>query len=419
MNKVLVIDPSIAGIAGDMLVAALIDLGANAKILSEIAQIIEETIPEVKEMRVKVVDVLRCGVRAKRLELKIKENKSHHIPGKKMILWLNKVLNRINLSVKARNLANEILNRLLEAEAKIHGTSKDEVHLHEIGSSDTIFDIVSTVALLESLKLLNSDKYSLPVAIGGGVFRAAHGLIPSPAYITLELLRSRNFYIVGGPIDQELTTPTGAALLTTLAKSVNYTPLMKVEKVGYGAGSRDYQEIANIVRVLLGTYSTEMPIDLKLEDVYILETNVDDVSGEVIGYVIRELISEGALDVSVIPVITKKNRPGYIIKVISDMEKLPKLILLLIQHLGTLGIRVQKVHRYIVPIREQKEVEIERGYIIRFKICKDRKGKLIRIKPEFDDVERLSRELKIPLSDVLSLINREMERLRKQIIGNQ
>jgi len=413
VKRVLVIDPSIAGIAGDMLVAALIDLGANTEIIYEVAQIIENTIPEVKEINAEIIEVLRCGIRAKKLELKVKETKMHHVPGRQMILWLNNVIKKMNLSAKAQNISNRILNNLLEAEAKIHGSSINDVHLHEIGSIDTIFDIVSTVALLEDLKLLDNIKYSLPVAVGGGYFKAVHGLLPSPAYITLELLKSKNFYIIGGPINQELTTPTGAAILVTLTKSINFIPLMKIERVGYGAGSRDYQEIANVVRVLLGTYNEELHTNLRLENIYVLETNVDDVSGEVLGYVIRELLNEGALDVSVIPVITKKNRPGHIVKVISNMENLSKLVAILIQQLGTLGVRIQGMYRYVVPIREQRKVKIN-GQIIRFKICKDGKGRIIRIKPEFDDMERASKMLGIPLHDLLIIINKEIEKLREQ-----
>jgi len=401
VSKVLVVDPTLAGVSGDMLVAALLDLNGKKSLLDELSRSLSR-LPQVREFNVVVEERNVSGFKAKYVRLSVSEVRDAVI-GKDLINYLERVGSDLSLSEDVMRLAKDVLINILKVEALIHNSTVYDVHLHEVGSIDTLFDILATIILLNDLGLLNSRKYSLPVAVGGGLVRTEHGLIPSPAYVTLEILKSRNYYVFGGPIDDELTTPTGAALLVTLFEPVKYLPLMKVERVGYGCGSKVFKELPNILRVVLGT-SDELNM-LSYDEVYVLETNVDDVTGEVLGYTVEKLLSLGALDVVIIPTTTKKGRPGHIVKVICREELVPELTKYLIEGLGTLGVRVLRTSRYVVPRREVKELSISSGgreFKVRVKVCMDNQGNIVKVKPEFDDLKKVSEELGVPISKLVS-----------------
>ena len=408
MSKVLVVDPTLAGVSGDMLVAALLDLNGKKSLLDELSRSLSR-LPQVREFNVVVEERNVSGFKAKYVRLSVSEVRDAVI-GKDLINYLERVGSDLSLSEDVMRLAKDVLINILKVEALIHNSTVYDVHLHEVGSIDTLFDILATIMLLNDLGLLNSRKYSLPVAVGGGLVRTEHGLIPSPAYVTLEILKSRNYYVFGGPIDDELTTPTGAALLVTLFEPVKYLPLMKVERVGYGCGSKVFKELPNILRVVLGT-SDELNM-LSYDEVYVLETNVDDVTGEVLGYTVEKLLSLGALDVVIIPTTTKKGRPGHIVKVICREELVPELTKYLIEGLGTLGVRVLRTSRYVVPRREVKELSISSGgkeFKVRVKVCMDNQGNIVKVKPEFDDLKKVSEELGVPISKLVSEVLKHLK----------
>jgi uncharacterized protein (TIGR00299 family) protein len=407
VGRVLVVDPTLAGVSGDMLVAALVDLSGKTSVLDELSRSLSK-LPHVKEFNVVVEERTVSGFKAKYVRVSLSEVREH-ITGKDLINYLERVGSDLGLNEDVMKLAKDVLINLLKAEALIHNSTVYDVHLHEVGSVDTIFDVLATLTILDDLGLLKGRRYSLPVAVGGGLVRVEHGLIPSPAYVTLEILKLRNYYVVGGPINEELTTPTGAALLVTLFEPVKYLPLMSVEGVGYGCGSKVFKELPNIVRVILGT-SDELNM-LSYDDVYVLETNVDDVTGEVLGYVVEKLLSLGALDVAIIPTTTKKGRPGHIVKVICREELVPELTKYLVEGLGTLGVRVLRTSRYVVPRREVRELSIGGGgkeFKVRVKVCMDNQGNIVRVKPEFDDLRRVSEELGIPMSRLVSEVLRRI-----------
>lgn len=411
MSKALVVDPSISGVSGDMLVAMLIDLSGNIKLLNEVTTTLEK-LPHVREFSVVVEDVLRNNVRAKGLKITASEVRDDHVVGRDLIRWMDQVTNDLGLEGRLRDLAFNVLNTLLKYESLIHNSTPHDVHLHEVGSADTIFDIVTTIVLMNDLGLINGVTYSLPVAVGGGIIRGVHGLMPCPAYLTLEILRKGNYYLVGGPIDEELTTPTGAALLTTLFKPIRYLPLMKVDKVGYGAGNKEFKGVPNILRGILG-YVDDLS-SLSYEEVYVIECNVDDVTGEVLGHAINRIIELGALDASVISALGKKGRPSYIVRTLSKEETVSELVKYMISELGTLGVRVFKVGRYVVPDREIRELSVVvdgREYKVRVKVSKDNDGRIIRVKPEFSDLERISKSLGIPVNDVIKYFLRQYSNL--------
>jgi len=403
-DRVVVIDCQLAGIAGDMLLGALIDLGAEAEKVVDAMESIKGYIEGCDRLEVTVHDVTRRKVQAKKVEVRVEE-KIERRAGTELKNALLSCLEHLKFSREAHRFAVSSLEALIKAESKIHGETLERVHLHETGSADTLADIIGVTTALEDLKLFKNTKiYSTPVAVGGGLFKFSHGLASSPAPATLEILRTRNFAFVGGPIDAELTTPTGAALLVNLADEVvRYYPLMKPTVVGYGAGAGDFEEVPNVVRVTLGeTYDSTFFMD----EVCVLETNLDDVSGEVIGYTVNKMLKEGARDVCVIPMFTKKNRPGHILKVIADKEDVERLAKLLMEETGTLGVRIVPYSRFVLD-RQIVLVEVKTGEICgkaAVKVARDRKGRILQIKPEYEDAKCIADKANKPLREILSLI---------------
>lgn len=403
-TRIAVVDCQIAGISGDMFVGALLDLGADAKKTVRSMELVKDYVEGCDSLKVIVNDVTRHGLRAKKVEVKAVE-KFDHRTGIELTDALSKCLMKLKLSKDACNFAASTLETIIKAEARVHGEGVEDVHLHEAGSVDTLADIVGTATALEDLGIFKETKvYSMPVAVGGGLFRFSHGVVPSPAPATIEILRSEHFMVRGGPVEAELATPTGAALLVNLADTSTHTyPPLKPKLIGYGAGSKDFKETPNILRITLGE-----PLEYKFlsDEIFVLETNLDDVPGEVVGYTMDRLLGEGARDVSIIPIFTKKNRPGQILKIITDRQKVERLSQIIIEETGTLGVRIYPCKRYIlkrktIPVK----VEIEgKKETIKVKVSKELGGKGIQVKPEYDDVKKLADKTGKPLREIIDLV---------------
>ena len=409
-RNVVILDCQVAGISGDMLLGALLDLGANQNKVISAVNTVKDHLEGCKDLRINIRDVIRRDVRAKLVEITVEETFKYRT-GKQLKDALVKCLESIDISTNAKTFAISSLETLLMAEMIIHNKSINNIHLHELGSADTLIDIIGVATAADSLKLFNNSViYSTPVAVGGGIFESSHGYLASPALVTLEILKSKHFIIRGGPINAELTTPTGAALLVNLAtQSIRFFPEVIPSKIGYGAGKYDFKEFPNVLRVCIGKSSEQYCL---FEEVYILETNLDDVSGELMGYVIEGLLKEGAKDVSIIPMTTKKSRPGVIVKVIVTEDNLEQIMEKLMKETGTLGIRIIPAKRCILQ-REIISTEISiqgRKESIRVKIARNTKGDIIRIKPEYEDVKRIADELKMPLREVMEIVITEVRR---------
>ncbi len=400
-ERTLVIDSQVSGISGDMILGALIDLGVDSEKVRDAVIVSAKYLEGVKSLDIEIEDVRRKGFRAKRIEVKVREEYGHR-KGIEIREAISKLVDDLNLQSEAKNFALNAVDTLLEAEAKIHGESPQDVHLHELGSVDTLVDIVGTAFCLENLGLFkNARIYSTSVAIGGGTFRSLEGILSSPSPAVIEILRSKGFNMVGGPINAELCTPTGLSILSNIAEPIDYYPPMKPSNVGYGAGSRDFDDFPNILRMTLGEARTEFLTD----EVSVIETNVDDVTGEVIGYSVDKLMKEGARSVSVIPIYTKGNRPGQIIQIITDHDKVEHLSGLLMEETGTLGVRIKPCKRHILW-RDFFDVKIKLDGIektVRIKVSKDGRGKIVRIKPEYEDAKKVADELGLPLREILFL----------------
>ncbi|MFX0096148.1 MAG: nickel pincer cofactor biosynthesis protein LarC [Candidatus Hodarchaeota archaeon] len=410
-KKVIVIDCQSAGISGDMTVGALIDLGASQERIMKAAEVVERNLSKHVTLAVEICEVERHGIKAKAFNV-VSTEEPKPVNAKDAMNVLSKCLEQAKLSNMASDFALQVLNSLIKAESRVHG-KENSLHLHELASADTFIDILGTAAALDDLRLFGETEiYSTPVAVGGGSIKFSHGTFAVPAPATLEILRSRNYPIVGGPIDRELTTPTGAAILVNLAESSSFYPPLRPIKIGYGAGSHDFEELTNVLRIVLGK---TIDYSLSKDEIYVMETNVDDVSGEVLGYTLQRLFSEGVLDVTIIPTTTKKSRPGYLVKLVANAETVEELARVLMEETGTLGVRFYPCSRYVLK-RRTISVGINIDGLkekVRVKIAEDTKGNIIHMKPEYDDIEQIAKKTNLPFSAIESIAKAELGKLKK------
>ena len=372
-----------SGIAGDMTMAALVDAGVDRRpILDAVASLglpCELTFETVR----------RGGFRATYAKVNTPEEHAHRH-------WhhIEAIIDKSILSARQKELAKRIFMKLGEAEARVHGVDLSKIHFHEVGAVDSIVDIVGSSV---GLDLLGVDRFEAsPVPPGRGWIRAAHGRMPLPAPATAEILRG--IPLADSMVDGEMTTPTGAAILATVVERFTSFPGMTIESIGLGAGTREVAEQANIVRLFVGTVNLPAASDR----VWVLETNLDDLPGEVVGYTMTKLMEAGALDAFVTPIQMKKNRPGVMVSVICDESKIPTLEDLLFRETSTLGIRRYPVSRHKLR-RQSIEVETPFGAI---------KGKLgwlgeraPTFSPEFDDCARVAAAQAIPLREVYDAVH--------------
>ena len=398
LKKILFFDCQASGVAGDMILAALLDLGANVeKVVSGIKSL-ENPEYGYKNIQIKFDKALRGEFRASQIDVTSESTSKRH--GNELIEIVEKATENLDLSAKAKQFASRVIRTLVGTEVELHGTSFDDAHLHEIALVDTAAEILGVSIALDDLGLFEAKIYSTPVAVGGGIFKFSHGVVSSPAPATLAILQSKNFPFQGGPIEAELATPTGVAILVNLVDEVTrFYPALTPLKVGYGAGTKEFAEMPSVLRVLLGTSLDE---DLVKEEIAVLETNLDDVTGEVLGYTLEKLLSEGAKDVSIIPMYTKKNRPGQIVKVIAEQKDIQHLCEVLIKETGTLGVRVYFCKRHIIN-RELLTVDLivlGNRETVRVKVAKNPNGEIIQIKPEYSDLKQLAEKTKKPLREL-------------------
>ncbi|MBC7119862.1 MAG: nickel pincer cofactor biosynthesis protein LarC, partial [Methanobacteriaceae archaeon] len=301
------------------------------------------------------------------------------------------------------SFSRRVFHTIAEAEAKIHGESLDDIHFHEVGASDAVADVFGAAFAYFSLGLDKEKVYSLPVALGGGSTISSHGKIPIPAPATLEILKGAPVH--GGPAKTELATPTGAALLVNMVDEFkNFLPPIRVVEIGYGAGKMD-QEFPNILRIMKGQRSLEE------DKIVLFETNLDHLSGEIIGNLFDDLIGEGALDVTITPILMKKNRPGHLLRVISKIEDQENILRRIFKETGTLGIRIfPQVHRTILK-REKIpfKVNIKGEWTANFKVA-FLDSEIISARIEYDDAKRISSKSGLPLREVMEIAEEQFKR---------
>ncbi|WP_240375920.1 nickel pincer cofactor biosynthesis protein LarC [Bacillus piscicola] len=387
------------GISGDMTLSALIDLGADVSYISEQLK----QLP-IESFTMDVSTVNKKGIAAQRLELKIYDahpphshnhhhdhdhhhHHDHDHPHRKAASILEMITNsRLPLRVKERSSA--VFQVIAEAEGKIHGMDPEDVHFHEVGAMDSIIDVIGVCLALESLGV---DKITTsPVPTGYGKMKMAHGLYPIPAPATAEILKGvplLDFHVEG-----ELTTPTGAGFLQALADEYGYLPARTIKKIGYGAGCKDFEH-PNVLRAIL----LQEEYDPGQEIISTVECQVDDMTGEALGYVMEKGFAAGALDIYYTPVTMKKSRPGCLITVLAKPKDARKIEELLLRETSTFGVRRTAWDRKILA-RDSKEVQtpfgsitVKLGYM---------EGQLLKAVPEYEEVKRAADANNVPFMEV-------------------
>jgi hypothetical protein len=374
-----------SGISGDMTLAALVDCGVK---LDEINAGVQSL--GLAGVSIKSEEVRRKGFRGLLCTVEHTPQHAH-----RHLHHITRLIDDSQLSPRQKDLARRIFTRLGEAEARVHGIPVEKVHFHEVGAVDSIADIVGAAI---GWDLLGVDRIvASPVPTGTGSVTIAHGRCTVPAPATAELLRG--VPLVELPISAELTTPTGAAILATLVDSFGPLPSMRIDAIGYGAGRRELAEQANLLRLFVGEAVDQGPV----EQMWMVETNLDDVAGEVVGYATTRLWEAGAVDVYTTPIHMKKNRPGVILSVLCAAPLIPRIEKILFRETATLGVRRWPVSRHRLE-REPHAVETAWGPV---------QGKLAWIpgqppafSPEYEAASRIAREKDLPLVDVYEAARR-------------
>ena len=312
---------------------------------------------------------------------------------------IRKIISAAQISESAKKTAISIFEALGSAEAKIHDVPVETIHFHEVGAVDAIVDIVCAAVGVEALGVDEIVCSSLNV--GGGMVKCAHGTFPVPAPATVELLKDAPVYSAN--VQAELVTPTGAAIVKTLAKRFSAFPEMKVEKSAYGAGSRDFPGHPNVLRIVIGEVAAKMTAKTQSDTISVLEANLDDLNPQVFGYVMDRLLDEGALDVFGVPVQMKKSRPGTLLTVLCKPEDEDKLTQLVFSETTTLGIRRREESRQALA-RRWESVRTEWGEV-RIKIA-SMNGTVTNYAPEYEDCRRIAAEHHVPLKTVMQEASR-------------
>jgi len=366
-----------SGISGDMAVAALIDAGADVDAIRNGLASLE--LPLQTEIR----KVNKAGFAATSFRVACVSAQPH-----RHLRDILAILEHGRLTQRQLDLAGRIFRKLAEAEAAVHGSSIERIHFHEVGALDSIADIVSFSIGIDSLGVEYVTCRSVPT--GSGTVKCAHGVLPVPAPGTAELLKG--VPLAPTSIQSELTTPTGAAILATVVNEWIDGPRLTIERIGYGAGTRDLAEQPNLLRIFVGDVSTQ-----ETDQVWLLETNLDNVPAETIGYCYDRLLSAGALDVYSAPIFMKKNRPAITLSVLVAPENVPAIEEIVFKETSTLGIRKQLLARRKLR-RQPHVVQTSLGPVSGKIAWLD--GKLAMFSPEYEDCARIARERQVPLSEV-------------------
>ena len=403
-----------AGASGDMILGAFLDAGLDLNALKRELEKIH-----LHDYEISATEVVKNGISGTKFDVIIHGEKDtphahhnhghvhkghdhHHHHEHRNLHDIKHLILDSHLSDKVKQTAVDIFTRLAEAEAKIHKKSIDEIHFHEVGAVDSIIDIVGASIALD---LMGIDQVVVSkIHVGTGTVECAHGTLPVPAPATLELLKNVPVYSTG--IEKELITPTGAAILTTLADSFGPMPAMSVEKTGYGAGYYDLP-IANLLRLTIGETS-----DAANDSVQLIETNIDDMNPQFYEHIMERLFEAGAKDVYLNPIVMKKSRPGVILSVIADPVDVEACLDCIFKETTTLGVRLSDVKKRTILRREFVEVETPWG-----------KGKVkVRVidestrdfQPEYDDCKRLAKEGNVPIRQVAEVMK---ELAKEQVLG--
>lgn len=417
-----------AGISGDMTIGALLDLGGDFQILDQELRKLDLGGWEIRHGK-----TVRGGVTATKFDVLVQDHSSPseskkdgtlnslttdhsrgRDPSTSQVEHSHRSLSEIvhliessSLKKRPQELAIRIFERLASAEARVHTVPLEEVHFHEVGAVDSIIDIVGTAIFLDVLGI--ERIIASPINVGSGFVDCEHGTLPVPGPATLELLKGIPIYSSGPSV--ELTTPTGAAIISTIAAEFRGLNEFRADQVGYGAGSRTFDHFPNALRVLLGE---EVGLGATTQThgnqvISVIEANIDDMNPQIYGYVLEKAIAAGALDVFIAPVQMKKNRPGQCLTIICETSKVDELTRMVFAETTTIGLRIHQVERRVLD-RTLEMVETSFGKV-RIKVSR-LEGAVLSAAPEYDDCLQLARERGVPLKDVLADANARIRTLK-------
>ena len=379
---------TVGGIAGDMTMAAFVSAGVPFETLTS-------------ELRRLAVDGFELSARHVRrnsvdaVHIDVITAAEHHVH--RQMKDITALLDASTLSTGVKERARSIFRVIAEAEARIHATTPEQVHFHEVGALDSIVDVVGCAICLEECGI--EAVYSSPVRLGsGGLINTWHGRMPVPAPATLEILRG--YPTVLTSVAHELTTPTGAAIIKALSSGLLDDERLRVSDIGYGAGTNEFTEIPNFLRVIIGTLDPS----LEHEDVLIVETNIDDMNPQAYPFVIDLLLGAGAHDAYLVPVIMKKGRPGILLSVLVGHAHLDAVVAVLYRETSTIGLRIQQTGRRKLP-RRHLEAVTSLGTVKAKAVVRD--GKEI-VSPEYEECRRIAQERNMPLLDVMKILEMEL-----------
>lgn len=388
-----------AGIAGDMFLGALLDLGVPVDWLKGKLS----TVLDGFDLRTEIV--FRSHLRAVNLYVDVTDHVTH-----RHYTHIRHMIESADLPDQVRANALTAFKHIARAEAHIHGKDIETVHFHEIGGIDSLVDIIGSFLALDYLGV--DQVVATPIPLGSGTIKCAHGTIPVPVPATVAILKGLE--VTGSDAKTEIVTPTGASIVATLAPQFGPMPDMQIEKVGYGAGKRDTgSSVPNLLRLVLGSpcVAKKNGENILSDQVHVLYTNVDDMSPEGLGFVMDRLMDQGALDVSFTPVFMKKNRPATRIEVICHKEQLQALADILLSETTSIGVRYHLCDRMILK-RESLDVETTLGRVNAKKITLP--NSQVRITPEYDDCKRIALEHDLPFYRVYERILAESNPLDGQ-----
>jgi hypothetical protein len=379
-----------SGVSGDMIIGSLLHLGVKLKDLRR----------ELNKLRVKgyklsakLVD--RSGIKACKFDVNPGKDKVE-----RNLKEIRNIIKTSRLNDKIKKTTILIFEKLAESEAKIHGVTPEEIHFHEIGNIDSIVDVVGTVI---GINLLGIDEiYSSPIPFSRSGIRMEHGIYPGPSPAVLELLRGVEMYESGR--NEELVTPTGAAILAVLSKGFDTFPRMRIAKIGYGAGTRNSSDYPNVVRAILGDDDHYVK-GMERDTIVVIETNIDDMNPEAFDNLFDRLLSlKEVLDVSIINAVMKRGRPGHIVKVISKENGVKRVVDTLFKESTTIGVRYYEANRF--KIRRKEEVINTKYGDIKVKIVDEPKLGIRKFKAEYEDCKRAANRYKVTLNDIYEEVNR-------------
>ncbi len=378
-----------AGISGDMILGAFLDAGLDEPMILELPQRLD--LPQVQISRKRMV---KSGISATQLVVECPHEHHHrHLP------HIETIIDQADLPIPVKTLSKAIFRRLAEAEARVHGVPVEKIHFHEVGAADAIIDIVGAAVAWHAMGL--ELAMTGPVSVGGGMVQCSHGKYPVPAPATAYLLEA--IPIRRGPVEAELTTPTGAAILRTLVgEPTMEAPVYRTESIGYGAGSRDFDGFPNVLRLQIGRTEPAYTVDV----VHVLECDIDDMNPEIFPYIIDELLKAGALDVYLTSVLMKKGRPGMHVTVLAPPAKEAALLEVLFAQTSTIGVRKYWAERRKLPRREI-DVPTRLG-TVRCKQVTLPDGRR-RVVPEFESCREIAEKQGLPLLEVYERLRADLD----------